>query len=342
MSVFAKSLFEACVAESMLSPSVHNTQPARWRLLGEGVAELSCDPCAAVPVADPSGHDLLLSCGTALEGFMIALSRHERGAEVELVSDRTDGAAVARLRVGGQAFADPLCAAVGKRFTCRGGFAPFETADVERLATWVEGQANVHLVTARDRIGEIAVLNDVLSREVFRDPAFRQELLTWCRLSSGHPRWKLDGLNAEAMRLGRLEAMLMPLALSRPVFGLLKAAGLDKALTAERAKTETAAAVVFLSASAAASPVLAGRSHYRMCLALADMGFSTWPMSVLVDQSAAQKAFCRDFNLPASDRLVSCLRVGRSTSTPPERARRPIVEVIGQGAVPTSGSVAVR
>jgi hypothetical protein len=329
MTRFTKALFDACVAESMLSPSVHNTQPARWRLIGPDEIELSCDPRAAVPVADPSGHDLLLSCGTALEGMSIALSRHELAAQVELISERTDGAAVARVRVGGPATPDPFCDAVAKRFTCRAGFAPFSPADVASLATWASGQPDLHLVTQRDRIGQIAALNDALSAEVFRDPAFRAELLHWCRLSPRHPRWTHDGLNADAMSLGRLEARFMPLALSRPVFGFLKRFGLDKALSAERAKTETAAAVLFLSVPAAASPLLAGRSHYRMCLSLAEIGFSTWPMSVLVDQKGAQDAFSRELNLPMSDRLVSCLRVGCPSTPQPKRARRPIAEVIG-------------
>ncbi len=329
MTQFTKALFEACVAESMLSPSVHNTQPARWRLASDDTIELSCDPRAAVPVADPSGHDLLLSCGTALEGMCIVLSHHKLAAEVELLGDRIDGTTLARVRIGGPGMPDPLCDAVAKRFTCRAGFAPFIPADVDLLQTWAAGQAHVHLITGRERIQEIAAVNDALSADVFRDPAFREELLRWCRLSPSHPRWAHDGLNAESMSLSALEARVMPLALSRPIFGLLKFVGMDKLLSAERTKTETAAAVVFLSVPAAASPVLAGRSHYRMCLSLAQIGFSTWPMSVLVDQKTAQDAFSREFNLAKSDRLVSCLRVGRAPSPQPSRARRPISEVTG-------------
>jgi hypothetical protein len=329
MTQFTKALFEACVAESMLSPSVHNTQPARWRLVSDAAIELSCDPRAAVPVADPSGHDLLLSCGTALEGMSIALSRHKLAAELELLGDRIDGTTIARVRIGGPGTADPLCDAVARRFTCRRGFAPLASADVERLQTWAAGQPSVHLVTGRERIREIALLNDALSADVFRDPAFRAELLHWCRLSPSHPRWNHDGLNADAMSLGRLEARMMPVALSRPVFRLLKLVGMDKHLSAECTKTETAAAVVFLSVPTAASPVQAGRNHYRMCLSLAKIGFSTWPMSVLVDQKAAQDAFSREFDLAKSDRLVSCLRVGRAPTTQPNRARRPISEVTG-------------
>jgi hypothetical protein len=328
MTRFSQALFDACVAESMLSPSVHNTQPARWRLVGD-VAELSCDPRAAVPVADPSGHDLLLSCGTALEGMVLALSRQGLAAKLELLGDRIDGLPIARVKIDGTGTPDSLCDAVAKRFTCRGAFAPFGPADVERLQAWSAGQSGVHLVTGRERLREIALINDALSADVFRDPTFRAELLHWCRLNPSHPRWSHDGLNAEAMGLGRFEARMMPVALGRPVFGLLKLVGMDHLLSAERAKTETAAAVVFLSVPAAASPVLAGRSHYRLCLSLAEIGFATWPMSVLVDRETAREAFSRDFGLAKSDRLVSCLRVGLPKSTPPKRARRPISEVTG-------------
>lgn len=61
----------AIVDLARLAPSIHNTQPWRWRL-GEGSAELSGDPERQLPVADPSGRNLVISCGAALHYFQTA------------------------------------------------------------------------------------------------------------------------------------------------------------------------------------------------------------------------------------------------------------------------------
>lgn len=61
----------AIVDLARLAPSIHNTQPWRWRL-GEGYAELSGDPERQLSVADPSGRNLVISCGAALHYFQSA------------------------------------------------------------------------------------------------------------------------------------------------------------------------------------------------------------------------------------------------------------------------------
>lgn len=57
------------------APSVHNTQPWRWRVDEDGdVArvELHADRTRQLPVADPDGRSLLLSCGAALHHARVA------------------------------------------------------------------------------------------------------------------------------------------------------------------------------------------------------------------------------------------------------------------------------
>ena len=47
------------------APSVHNTQPWAWRLRPDGF-DLYADHHRRLPVADPSGRELVISCGAAL------------------------------------------------------------------------------------------------------------------------------------------------------------------------------------------------------------------------------------------------------------------------------------
>ena len=55
------------------APSVHNTQPWRWRV-GADSLHLYAEPSLHLPSADPDGRDLILSCGIALHHCVIALA----------------------------------------------------------------------------------------------------------------------------------------------------------------------------------------------------------------------------------------------------------------------------
>ncbi|BBY46010.1 hypothetical protein MCEL_43050 [Mycolicibacterium celeriflavum] len=55
------------------APSIHNTQPWRWRV-GDESLHLYADPDRQLPNADPDSRDLLLSCGIALHHAVVALA----------------------------------------------------------------------------------------------------------------------------------------------------------------------------------------------------------------------------------------------------------------------------
>ena len=64
---------EAALALAVRAPSVHNSQPWRWRVGDESV-HLYADPTRHLPRIDPARRDLMLSCGVALQHFTVALS----------------------------------------------------------------------------------------------------------------------------------------------------------------------------------------------------------------------------------------------------------------------------
>lgn len=63
------------------APSLHNSQPWRWRARGD-VLELHADRTRQLRVADPSGRELVVSCGTALEHARVAAAALGWAAEV--------------------------------------------------------------------------------------------------------------------------------------------------------------------------------------------------------------------------------------------------------------------
>lgn len=64
-----------------LAPSVHNTQPWAWQIRGTTL-ELWADRERSLPISDPLGRNLVLSCGAALQYACIAA--HALGAEASI------------------------------------------------------------------------------------------------------------------------------------------------------------------------------------------------------------------------------------------------------------------
>src|SRR5258706_15552931 len=55
------------------APSLHNTQPWRFRLTPDTI-ELFADPARALGVVDPDGVELRIACGAALFNLRLALA----------------------------------------------------------------------------------------------------------------------------------------------------------------------------------------------------------------------------------------------------------------------------
>ena len=76
----------AAVQLANRAPSVHNTQPWRWRI-GPSSVHLFTDPERALPGTDPEGRDLRLSCGAALHHLRIALLAAGLGTTIHRLPD---------------------------------------------------------------------------------------------------------------------------------------------------------------------------------------------------------------------------------------------------------------
>jgi hypothetical protein len=113
------------------APSVHNTQPWRFTVHGTEIA-LHADYRRQLPVADPGGREMLISCGSALFTAKLALRALGFAADSLVLPDPADPLLVARLRWRRR---EPLTLAedvlfrqVTRRRTHRGGFEPVPLA----------------------------------------------------------------------------------------------------------------------------------------------------------------------------------------------------------------------
>ncbi|MFP5372712.1 MAG: NAD(P)H nitroreductase, partial [Actinomycetes bacterium] len=76
----------AVISLANRAPSVHNSQPWRWRIVPSSI-HLVADPERALHATDPEGRDLRLSCGTALHHLRVALLAAGMGARIHRLPD---------------------------------------------------------------------------------------------------------------------------------------------------------------------------------------------------------------------------------------------------------------
>jgi len=86
------------VSLAVRAPSIHNTQPWRWRL-GDGWLDLLLERSRLLAVVDPDAHLAVLSCGAALHHARISLAAAGWRAVVTRLDEGSGPDHLARLRV---------------------------------------------------------------------------------------------------------------------------------------------------------------------------------------------------------------------------------------------------
>jgi nitroreductase len=74
------------VEQALRAPSVHNTQPWRWRITPNSI-ELHADGDRHLAATDPDRRDLLLSCGATLHHLQVALAALDLPVRVHRLPD---------------------------------------------------------------------------------------------------------------------------------------------------------------------------------------------------------------------------------------------------------------
>lgn len=178
-------LLRRCVEAATHAPSKHNAQPWRFEV-ADGVVELHADGSRAMPVSDPQGRELVISCGAALYALRLAMRCEGREPVTVLFPEGAGFSVLARVAPGGPvspSVADMAAyAAIPVRHTDRGPLdaeamepgAPFLLQD----AAESEG-ATLHLVAAQGVRQTLAALVGRADRVWSRDPAFEAELREW-------------------------------------------------------------------------------------------------------------------------------------------------------------------
>ena len=169
-----------------LAPSMHNTQPWRFRVVrANQTIELYADPSRMLRYSDPHGRAVHIACGAALFNLRIAVAMACREPVVRLLPDAGRPLLLAALRLAGpygpcESDAE-LHAAIAERHTNRQPFSnrlvpPGVLGELAQAAT-LEG-AVLHFPGHTERARLLHLVSDVES-SLRADPAYRVELAQW-------------------------------------------------------------------------------------------------------------------------------------------------------------------
>lgn len=163
------------------APSIHNTQPWRWRV-GATTLALHSDPEMQLHSADPDQRALIISCGAALHHCVVALAAMGWRARVHRLPDPGDSRQLATIDVEPQLPGQSdiaLAAAIPRRRTDRRAYSSWPVAgdDIALMAARA-AQSGVMLrqVDSLDRMKKIvtqAICNHATNDDYVR------ELTTW-------------------------------------------------------------------------------------------------------------------------------------------------------------------
>jgi len=198
------SSLDAGTARTVLSlanraPSVHNSQPWRWRV-GSSTIDLLADFSRSLPTMDPDGRDLVLSCGAALHHLQVGLRAVGRSGTVHRLPDpsRPEHLATVEVRAASPTGDDlALARAADTRRSDRRVFSPRPVpADLRAaLATAAAAAGGDLRVLAGAEQWEVVRLIERAAVEQALTPGLREEVASW----TGRARGATDGVPAASV-----------------------------------------------------------------------------------------------------------------------------------------------
>ena len=179
-----KALFRKAAGRASLAPSVHNTQPWHFVIRPDAL-ELYADNDRQLTALDPTGRQLVISCGCALFNARVALAA-DRVVQVNRLPDTAKPDLLARLTVHDEPAPwtplvrlDPM---IERRHTNRRDFFEEDVPpDViyELTAAAEQEEASLVQIVEPEQKLVAAQLSQEAEAIQDADPQYREELLAW-------------------------------------------------------------------------------------------------------------------------------------------------------------------
>ncbi|MFG1951203.1 Acg family FMN-binding oxidoreductase [Micromonospora sp. NPDC048830] len=308
---FTVGQLTAAAAAAVRAPSLHNSQPWRFRLRDGGI-EVSLDRERLLPATDPSGWGARIACGAALFNLRLALAVAGTPAKVRLRPYPAETDVLARLTPDLPRRPTPaeqtLYAAVPRRFSNR---APFWPDPVPAEARWRIGEAAraeqgwLELVIGVSAVNAFAEIARSAHRVLERDAGYRAELAAWVRAAPAP-----DGVPAAASGPRGEPQDLLP---ARAFGGRDRAPGRDF-------EPEPLVAVLGTAGNTTTDQVVAGQALQRVLLTATDAGLAASMLSQPIEVPGAREALRLSLGRFGTPQMV--LRIGYGQPGLPTPRRR--------------------
>jgi nitroreductase len=315
-------LLHGVISSAVRAPSVHNTQPWSFTVVGSSL-ELRADRSRQLAVIDPTGRQLVVSCGAALMNARVALAAFDLPVAVTRFPDPSDPDLLARIDIGPSATHQHqpglarLAPVIRVRHTNRRAFTagPVPQALLTTLhhAAHAEG-ATLTAVTGSERAVVAAAAQRADSSQLL-DPAYRAELRAW---TSADPN-RLDGVPANAVP--HVDAGSCDEVPIRD-FDTHGAGGLP---VESRSSADQCLLLLGTAADDPPSWLRAGEAMERMLLEVARHGYTASPLTQAVEVESTRAEIRRELELPFWPHML--LRVGRAAPTA-GTPRRHVADVV--------------
>jgi len=304
-----------------MAPSVHNTQP--WQLRGVGdTVEVRADRSRQLDYLDPTGRQLHVSCGTAIEFAYLTARSIGRDCQVRLLPEPDDPELLAVLQLGQArpptSTERELAEAIAVRYTDRGPYTdrplPDDLVDDIRsratdLDVWVST-----LERPDERRTLITVLYDAEQAEA-GDARYAAELARWTGTSGDL------GIPADAVAVG-WPTDRVPLVPLRDFAGHAEHPTIEGRGDAPPPTVERDLLMMFGTPDDEPRAwLLAGRALGWALLRAAAIGASAQPLGPAIDLPHARARLRHELGLVGYPQFV--VRMGYGTDRPRTRRRMP-------------------
>jgi nitroreductase len=312
-----KQLVTAVLEAAAAAPSMHNTQPWRFRVRHElQTIELRADPGRVLASGDPRGRAVHIACGAALFNIRLAATAAGRQPAASLLPDPRQPLLLATVRLAAPYRASPqehdLHAAIVRRRTNRRPFSrrpvpPGVLAELTEAAR-LEG-AILHILD-HDEAVRVLKLAQEAERSLLAEAGYRAELAQW----SGGTR-DADGIPDSALgsRSPDGPSPVRDFALGRPA-----------PLGFEWFEDTPQLAVLSTHFGERVDWLRAGQALQRVLLTATDRGIAACPLTQPLETADAWQV--RD---PRSgcEQPQMILRIGYGLPVPPA-PRRPLADML--------------
>ncbi|MEV4509978.1 nitroreductase [Dactylosporangium sp. NPDC049525] len=305
--------FAAAVGAAVWAPSIHNSQPWRFRRTTRGI-DVLVDPGRVLPVCDPEGRAARVSCGAAAANLALALAVAGApatctvgrcGAVVHLAPDVARAATPLERRLHRQ---------IPRRHTNRAPFAEtrVDPGVVAQLARAVADEGGwLDFVEDGPELDALAALTRQAYVHLRADAGYVAELRAWSETADVD----VEGVGRQAAGTAPHPAELMP----RRDFG-----GPERAATRDPTRSPVVA-VYGVHGEPAADEVRAGIVLQRLLLLAADHGLAVAMYSQPIEVPAVRERLRLALHRVHDPQLV--LRFGYAPTTCYTN-RRPVADVI--------------